>query len=332
METKSKFTPNPNLKLMDQVRQVLQFYHYARSTERSYCNWIVQFIRFYNNSRHPKDMGSREIESFLSHLATNRNVATSTQKQALNAIIFLYRDVLQIDLDQPIAPARAKKRQSPPTVLTVEEVKTLLSLMDGTHLLMAKLIYGSGIRITECVRLRIQDFDFGQAQLYIRAGKGGKDRTTFLPRVLHPELMIHIEKVKQLHRTDLNMGFGEVYMPNALARKYTKGARETTWQYAFPSKKRSIDPISKKEMRHHVQQSGIQKAVKMATQKAGFNKRVTVHTLRHSFATHLLENGMNIRNLQEILGHANVSTTEIYTHVMRKGLDGSQSPLDKMLE
>lgn len=332
MENKPKFTPNPDLKLMDQVRETLRYYHYARSTERTYSQWILQFIYFYDKERHPRDMGGREIERFLSHLATVKKVATSTQKQALNALVFLYRDVLQIPLDQTIAPVRSKRRQSPPTVLTEQEVQRIITQMKGTHLLMAKLIYGSGIRLMECIRLRIQDVDFGQGQIFVRGGKGGKDRVSFLPRLIQDELHQHIENVKELHRNDLTEGFGEVYLPNALAKKYRKAAWEPAWQYVFPSKTRSIDPVSGIERRHHVLESGLQKAVKGAVKRTGISKRATVHTLRHSFATHMLEHGTNIRVLQELLGHANVSTTEIYTHVMRKGLDGSKSPLDQLFE
>lgn len=332
MENKPKFTPNPNLKLMDQVRETLRYYHYAFSTEKTYCHWILRFIYFFDKKRHPRDMGVREIESFLSYLATTEKVAVSTQKQALNALVFLYRDVIQTPLEQAIAPIRARRKIHPPTVFTKEEVYGLFSEMKGTHLLMAKLIYGSGIRLMECIRLRIQDIDFGQRQIFVRNGKGGKDRTTYLPCVIYDELFLHIEQVKELHKSDLKQGFGEVYLPGALARKYRKAARETSWQYAFPSKTRSIDPRSGKEQRHHVLESGLQKAVKIAVRRAGIDKRATVHTLRHSFATHMLENGVNIRILQELLGHADVKTTEIYTHVMRKDLKGLQSPLDHLYE
>jgi len=330
MENKTKFTPNPKSKLMDQVRETLRYYHYARSTEKTYCQWILRYVYFYDKKRHPKEMGGREVESFLSHLATHGKVAASTQRQALNALVFLYRDVLQIPLDRSIAPIRAKRKRHPPTVLTENEVERVLAQMKGTHLLMAKLIYGTGIRLMECIRLRIQDIDFGQGQLFIRSGKGGKDRTTFLPRIVHDELHEHIERVKKLHRRDLEQGFGEVYLPNALARKYRKAAWETSWQYVFPGKSRSIDSRSKKERRHHVLESGLQKAVKSAVRKSGIDKRATVHTLRHSFATHMLENGTNIRVLQDLLGHADVKTTEIYTHVMRKDIDGLQNPLDRL--
>lgn len=315
---------------MDQVRETLRYYHYARSTEKIYCQWILRYIYFYDKKRHPKEMGAREVEQFLSHLATNGKVAASTQRQALNALVFLYRDVLQTPLDQSIAPIRAKRKRHPPTVLTENEVERVLTQMKGTHLLMAKLIYGSGIRLMECIRLRIQDIDFGQRQLFVRSGKGGKDRTTFLPRLVHDELHQHIERVKELHRKDLEQGFGEVYLPNALAKKYRKAAWETSWQYAFPGKTRSIDPRSRKERRHHVLESGLQKAVKAAVRKSGIDKRATVHTLRHSFATHMLENGTNIRVLQDLLGHADVKTTEIYTHVMRKDIDELQNPLDRL--
>ena len=330
MENKAHFTPNKDLKLMDQVRETLRYYHYAHATEKTYCQWILRFIYFYKKKKHPKEMGSKEVERFLSHLATKQKVAVSTQRQALNALVFLYRDVLLSPLDKSIAPVRAKRKRHPPTVLTEEEVQKVLDQMTGTHLLMAKLIYGSGLRLMECIRLRIKDVDFGKEQLFVRAGKGGKDRVTFLPQLLHDELHHHIERVKKLHRKDLQEGFGEVYLPSALARKYKNAAWEPVWQYVFPAKKRSKDPRSGKERRHHVLESGLQKAVKTAAKKSKIDKQITVHTLRHSFATHLLENGTNIRVLQELLGHADVKTTEIYTHVMRKDINSQQSPLDRL--
>ena len=332
MEKKSKFTPNPKLKLLDQVRETLRYYHYAYSTEKTYCQWILRYICFYDKKLHPNEMGAREVEHFLSHLASHENVAASTQRQALNALVFLYRDVLLNPLDQSIAPVRSKRKPRPPTVLTEDEVERIFTRMHGTHLLMAKVIYGSGIRLMECIRLRIQDVDFGQGNIFIRFGKGGKDRTTFLPRFIHEEFYQHIERVKELHRRDLNEGFGEVYLPNALAKKYKNAARETSWQYVFPARSRSLDPRTGKERRHHVIESGLQKAVKTAVKKAGIDKRATVHTLRHSFATHMLESGTNIRVLQELLGHADVKTTEIYTHVMRKDIHSLQSPLDRLYD
>ncbi len=330
MESKKKFKPNQKLKLMEQVREVLRYYHYALSTEKTYCQWIVRFIYFYGKKRHPKDMGPREVERFLSHLATHDKVAVSTQKQALNAIVFLYRDVLLTPLDDSIAPTRSKKKIIPPTVLTVDEVGRILEKMSGTHLLMAKLIYGSGIRLMECIRLRIQDLDFGQGNIFIRSGKGNKDRTSYLPAFISDDLREHVRRVKKLHKRDLAEGFGEVYMPAALARKYKKAAKQTSWQYVFPSGRRSVDPRTGKERRHHVLESGLQKAVKTAVRKAGIDKRATVHTLRHSFATNMLENGTNIRVLQDLLGHADVKTTEIYTHVMRKDFNEIQNPLDRL--
>ena len=331
MENKKKFIPNQDLKLLDQVREILRFYYYARSTEKNYCQWILRYIVFYDKKRHPKEMGATEVERFLSHLATHGKVAISTQKQALNALVFLYRDVLLTPLGKDsLAPVRSKRKVHPPTVLMVEEVEQVFKQMKGTHLLMAQCIYGSGMRLMECIRLRIKDVDFGQGKIFIRGGKEGKDRTTYLPRLIRDDLHRHIERVKALHRNDLNEGFGEVYMPGALGRKYTKAAWETPWQYVFPGKNRSTDPRSGKERRHHVLASGLQKAVKTGVRKAGIDKHATVHTLRHSFATHMLENGINIRVLQDLLGHANVKTTEIYTHVMRKDIDAIQNPLDRM--
>ena len=327
-----KFIPNPNFKLMDQVHETLRYHHYARSTEKNYCQWIVRFLAFYDMKKHPRDMGAREVERFLSHLVTHGNVAVSTQKQALNALVFLYRDVLLTPLDQSIAPVRSKRKRQPPTVLTGDEVTLIFNQLRGTHLLMAQLIYGSGMRLMESIRLRIQDVDFGQSNIFIRSGKGGKDRTTYLPRLISEELRQHIDSVKKLHRSDLDQGFGEVYLPNALAKKYRNAAFETSWQYVFPGRSRSCDPRSGKMRRHHVLQSGLQKAVKTAVKKAGIDKRATVRTLRHSFATHMLENGVNIRVLQELLGHADVKTTEIYTHVMRKDIHALQNPLDRLYD
>ena len=245
----------------------------------------------------------------------------------MNAIVFLYREVLDIDLGE-IAHIRSKRQRRPPTVLTQEEVRRVLRNMEGTHRLMAQLLYGCGLRLMECIRLRIQDVDFGQGRIFVRGGKGGKDRTVVLPESLRESLAEHIDKVQDLHGADLRAGYGEVYIPEALARKYPNACREIGWQYAFPAQGRSIDPRSGKEMRHHVMESGLQKAVKTATRKAGITKRVGCHTMRHSYATHLLENGINIRMVQELMGHADVKTTEIYTHVMNKDLDAVKSPLD----
>lgn len=330
MDNKPRFHPNPKLKLMDQVREVLRYYHYAYRTEQTYCQWILRFIHHFGGKTHPRDLGARDVESFLSHLATEGKVAAATQRQALNALVFLYRAVLDKILEGRIAPARSKRLARPPTVLTQPEIQRLLAAMEGKHALMAKLLYGSGLRLMECIRLRVQDVDFGQDLIFVRGGKGGKDRTTILPGNLREELHRHMEAVKALHHRDLEAGCGEVYVPEALARKYRHASRETGWQWVFPARERSIDPRSGREMRHHVLESGLQKAVKRATRQAGIVKKVGCHTLRHSFATHMLENGVNIRVLQELLGHADVKTSEIYTHVMARDVRNLQSPLDRL--
>ena len=329
-QNKPKFSPNPGLKLMDQVREVLRYYRYAYRTEQTYGHWILRYIHYFGGKTHPNRLGTKEVERFLSHLATEGQVSASTQRQALNALVFLYRDVLHQPLESTIAPVRSKRRPSPPTVLTQAEVQRLLAAMTGRHALMARLLYGGGLRLLECIRLRIQDVDFGQNLIFVRGGKGGKDRTTLLPRNLREALQAHIEAVKALHHQDLEEGFGEVYIPEALARKYPKAARETGWHWVFPARARSLDPRSGREMRHHVLESGLQKAVKRATEQAGLDKKVGCQTLRHSFATHMLEHGVNIRVLQELLGHADVKTTEIYTHVMARDIRQLQSPLDRL--
>lgn len=265
MESKKKFKPDPNLKLMDQVREVLRYHHYAYRTEQTYCDWIKRYLKFYEMKRHPREMGAPEVERWLSHLATDGKVAASTQRQGLNSIIFLYRAVLDIELGA-IAPVRSKKQRKPPTVLTQKEVQAVLRNMEGTHRLMAQLLYGCGLRLMECIRLRIQDLDFGKGRIFVRGGKGGKDRTVVLPESLRTSLADHFERVQDLHRKDLRDGFGEVYIPEALARKYPNACREIGWQYVFPAKNRSVDPRSHlrqgsggqtgKEMRHHVLESG----------------------------------------------------------------------------
>ena len=329
MDDSTKFRPNPQSKLMDQVREVLRYYHYAIRTEQTYCSWIKRYLNFYQCRKHPRDMGTDDIERYLSHLATNGNVAASTQRQALNAIIFLYRDVLDIELGS-IAPVRSRRNRKPPTVLTQSEVQQLFRSMTGTHRLMAQLLYGCGLRLMECIRLRIQDIDFEQGRIFVRSGKGGKDRTVVLPESLRSSLSEHADRVIELHRQDLREGFGEVYIPPALARKYPNACRETGWHYLFPAKNRSKDPRSESIRRHHVKESGLQKAVKQAVRSAGIQKRAGCHTLRHSYATHLLENGVNIRMVQDLMGHSDVKTTEIYTHVMSKDLEQLKSPLDSL--
>ena len=330
MESKVKFKPNPEYRLMDQVREVLRYYHYAYRTEQSYCSWILQYIKFYGDKTHPKDMGKDEVERFLSHLTEKKNVAAATQKQALNALIFLYRKVLDIDLGDGIAPTRSKRRKNLPTVFTQGEVSNILANMNGKHKLMAQLLYGCGLRLMECVRLRVKDVDFGQGKIFVRNAKGGKDRAVNLPESIRSQLQKQIDAVISLHKDDLKEGFGEVYIPEALVRKYRQAPKETTWQYVFPSKKRSKDPRSGKIMRHHVLESGLQKAFKRALAKAKIYKKAECHTFRHSYATHLLENGTNIRIVQKLMGHADVRTTEIYTHVMSKDMDAVKSPLDTL--
>jgi len=330
MEKPAKFTPDPNLKLMDQVRQVLRYYHYAYRTEQTYCDWIMRFVKFHGAKIHPKNMGKTHMEAFLSHLATTGKVAAATQRQALNAIVFLYRDVLLKPIEGEIAPVRAKRHPRVPVVMTQAEVKRVLSFMSRTHLLMAKLLYGSGLRLMECVRLRVQDLDFTKNLIYVREAKGGKDRGSLFPKALHAELQNHLEKVSNLHNEDLAAGHGEVHLPHALARKYPKAGKDFRWQYVFPSKKLSTDPRTGVVRRHHVLESGLQKAVKIAVDRAGITKRVGCHTFRHCFATHLIENGVNIRVVQELMGHSDVKTTEIYTHVMDKNLAAISSPLDNM--
>ena len=329
MENKKKFKPNQDLKLMDQVQEVLRYYHYAYRTEQTYCDWIKRFLKFFDYKKHPREMNAPEVERFLSHLATQGQVAAATQRQALNAIVFLYRDVLDVDLGE-IGHIRSKKQRHPPTVLTQAEVQRVLRCMEGTHRLMTQLLYGCGLRLMECIRLRVQDVDFGQGRIFVRGGKGGKDRTVVLPEMVRIPLADHVERVKALHESDLREGFGEVHIPEALARKYPNACREIGWQYVFPSKARSADPRSGKTMRHHVMESGLQKAVKTAVRKAGVAKRAGCHTMRHSYATHLLENGVNIRMVQELMGHKDVKTTEIYTHVMKKDLNAVKSPLDTL--
>ena len=268
---------------MDQVREVLRYHHYAYKTEITYTNWILKFIKF-NGTRHPKEMGKHEIERFLSHLAMNRNVAKNTQNQAMNAIFFLYKYVLNMPVNDKIEAVRTRKPKRLPTVLSRNEVARLISIIKGTHQIMAKLLYGSGLRLMETVRLRVQDLDFDNKQLMVRDGKGNKDRATLLPDPIHSPLKIHLERVKALHQKDLQNGYGSVYLPEALGRKYTGAAKAWNWQYVFPSKNLSVDPRGGVVRRHHSNENTLQKAVRLAANHAGITKRVTPHTLRHSFA------------------------------------------------
>jgi integron integrase len=317
------------MKLLDQVREVLRKRHYSIRTEQAYVDWIKRYI-FFHEKRHPLEMGAQEISRFLTYLATKRNVAASTQNQALNAIVFLYKQVLQKEIGDLGPTERAKKPERLPTVMSREEAGRLLAAMTGIHQLMAKLLYGCGLRLMECVRLRIKDVDFDQNQIIVRDGKGMKDRVTMLPEQLKPLLAEQIKRVCILHEQDLRNGLGEVYLPYALERKYPHAAREINWQYVFPADRISVDPRSGRRRRHHVGEDGLQREVQRAARTAGFTKPVSPHTFRHSFATHLLEAGYDIRTVQELLGHKDVSTTMIYTHVMKRGGMGVKSPLDTL--
>lgn len=315
-------------KLLDQVRAILRARHYSRRTEESYVDWIRRFVRFHG-LRHPRDLGRVEVEAFLTHLAVDLNVAASTQNQARAALLFLYRVVLAVPLDEPWNVVVAKAPGRLPTVLTKAEVRALLAHMSGVDRLMAELLYGSGLRLLECVRLRVKDVDFAQRQVLVRDGKGAEDRVTMLPTGVTSALHEHLSAVREVHRKDLAAGFGAVYLPYALERKYPNAAREWAWQYVFPSDRISADPRSGVQRRHHRDESALQKAVRAAVKAAGITKHASCHTLRHSFATHLLENGYDIRTVQELLGHKDVKTTMIYTHVLNRGGLGVRSPLDE---
>jgi integron integrase len=273
-------------------------------------------------------MGSAEVRAFLTHLAAERNVAAATQNQALNALVFLYREVIGGELEWIDGFEPAKRGQRLPEVLSTQEVQAVLSHLTGTQALIGQLLYGTGLRLMECLRLRVKDIDFARGQLVVRAGKGDKDRVTMLPELLRQPLKAHLHRVRELHEKDLEAGVGEVWLPKALAVKYPRAPREWAWQWIFPSAELSHDPRSGQRRRHHVSDAGVQRAIKMAAQSAGLARRVTPHVLRHSFATHLLENGYDIRTVQELLGHKDVATTQIYTHVMKKPGLGVRSPLD----
>jgi integron integrase len=314
-------------KLLDRVRDVIRTKHYALRTEQSYVDWIKRFILFHDK-RHPQEMGVSEIEEYLTYLAVERNVAASTQNQALSALLFLYQHVLHKELEHPVDAVRAKKPKRLPTVLTKQEAQRVLAAISGTPQLVAKLLYGSGLRLTEGLRLRVKDLDFGQRQIIVRDGKGAKDRATVLPQSLVEPLRKHLRRVALIHRQDLDRGYGAVYLPDALERKYPNADREWIWQYVFFSQEISRDPRSGVRRRHHIHASTVQRAVRKAAQIAGVDKHVTPHVFRHSFATHLLEAGYDIRTVQELLGHKDVKTTMIYTHVLNKGGLAVHSPLD----
>jgi integron integrase len=316
-------------KLLDEVRNVIRLKHYSIRTEQAYCDWIKRFILF-SGKRHPSDMGEMEVTAFLSHLATDLNVAASTQNQALSAILFLYGQVLDQKLGWLDGVERARRPAKLPVVFTKEEADRVLGQMKGTTSLMARLLYGTGVRVMECARLRVKDLDFGYLQITVREGKGEKDRVTMLPVSLVPELREQVERVRLIHASDLRDGYGAVWLPGALSVKYPSAPTEFSWQYLFPSSRRSRDPRDPEagERRHHLDESVLQRAVKLAIRSSGVHKPASCHTFRHSFATHLLENGYDIRTVQELLGHKEVSTTMIYTHVLNKPGISVRSPLD----
>ncbi len=314
--------------LLAQVRDRVRVKHYSLRTEKAYVSWIRRFI-LANGKRHPREMGATELEAFLTALATRGKVAASTQNQALSALLFLYREVLGIDLPWMEDITRAKRPQRLPTVLSVAEVQSVLARMDGRNWLVASVLYGSGMRLMECLRLRVKDVDFARNEIMVRNGKGGKDRRTILPRALIEPLQREIERVQALHREDLADGFGAVWLPDALARKYPNAPREFGWQYVFAANARSNDPRSDTQRRHHLDDAVLSRALKRACRQAGIEKPASAHTLRHSFATHLLEAGYDLRTIQELLGHKDVATTQIYTHVLNRGGRGVLSPLDR---
>ena len=325
-------TPSPanphTKKLLEEFREQLRTRHYALRTENTYISWVRKYILFHNK-RHPKNMGPKEINAFLTHLALEKNVASSTQNQALSAILFLYRYVLNIELSQnELIYSRATKKKRVPTVLSKAEAQAILRQMNGVYLLMAQIMYGSGLRLMEVLRLRVKDLDFANRQIIVRDGKGGDDRSTTFPDLLQEPLRLHLNQVKALHEKDLFEGYGTVHLPNALDKKYLNANREWIWQYIFPANKRSLDPRTGIKQRHHLHESNLQRAVKQAARLAKIEKRVSPHTFRHSFATHLLEAGYDIRTVQELLGHKDVKTTMIYTHVLNRGPKSVRSPLD----
>lgn len=356
--------PNPKLRLRDQLHEVMRFKHYAVRTEEAYWGWIRQYLEFHRDHprltpalsptpsltqpsaplshplgegmgaetektwRHPREMGLPEVQAFLAHLATERNVAVATQNQALNALVFLYKEVLHRPLGQLQEYARPTRLPRLPVVLSREEVARLLAALPEKYALLGRLLYGTGMRVMEGLRLRVKDVDFARNQIVIRAGKGDKDRVTMLPENIKLALQQQLERAKVIHEQDLAEGFGAVHLPHALAEKYPSAPQEWAWQYVFPAEKRAVDPHTGVTRRHHAQEENVQRAVKAAAGRAGLTKLVTPHVLRHCFATHLLENGYDIRTVQDLLGHKDVATTQIYLHVLQKPGIGVKSPLD----
>lgn len=318
--------------ILDEVRRVMRVKHYSIHTERTYCDWIRRFILFHKMKDRAELFieSENKIETYLTHLTIEGDVAPATQNQAMNALIFLYKRVLKQELTGEIDAVRSVKKNKVPVVLSREEVAAVISIMEGVPRLVTQLLYGSGLRISEALRLRVQDIDFAYKQITVRSGKGGKDRVTTFPKSMEPLLKDHLNRVKAIHTHDLAAGHGAVYLPNALARKYPNAPIEWGWQYVFPARNISVDPRSGKKRRHHVDPSAVNKSIKSAVKKIGLEKRVSAHTFRHSFATHLLQRGTDIRTIQALLGHNDVSTTMIYTHILQQGGHGVESPLDDL--
>ncbi len=325
LDVPPKLPDNPT-RFMDRLRVLIRSRNMAYKTEQTYCHWIRRFIRFHG-MKHPSACSTADVEQFLSHLAVQRNNSVSTQRTALNAIVFLFREFLQQPLDE-LSFEMARKPQRLPTVFTHDEARAVIGHLHGETQLVARLMYGAGLRINEALRLRVKDMDFGMQQIIVRSGKGNKDRTTLLPDSLVEPLTLQVEGCLALHRKDLAEGYGEVYMPSALDRKYPGAGRDPAWQYLFPAAKLSKDPRSNLLRRHHLLDRTVQRAISAAIRAAGIHKQANSHALRHSFATRLLEAGYDIRTIQKLLGHADVRTTEIYTHVVRKGGFGVRSPID----
>ena len=313
--------------LLDRMHAALRSRHYSPRTEKVYCAWVSRFVEFFQG-RHPCEMGEGEINAFLTHLAVVGRVSASTQNQALAALLFLYRTVIGREVGNLGTIIRARKPMRLPDVLTREEVRAVLSRLDGDERLMASLLYGSGLRLMECLQMRVQDVDLERGEIMVRHGKGGKDRLTMLPQALEEPLRRQMERARAVQESDIAQGWGRVQLPDAIARKYPNAPTDWRWQWVFPQARRWTDPATGQQGRHHVHETILQKAVRRAVLDSGIAKRAGCHTLRHSFATHLLESGYDIRTIQELLGHKDVSTTMIYTHVLNKGGLGVKSPFD----
>jgi integron integrase len=314
-------------KLLHRVRDAIRLKHYSRRTEEAYVAWVRRYVVFHA-LQHPAELGDQHVRAFLSHLAAEENVAASTQNQALSALLFLYREVLGQSIEPVADVVRARHSRKLPVVFSRDEVRRVLAAIPAPHHLPSGLLYGAGLRLLECLRLRVKDLDFTRMQIDVRDGKGAKDRVAMIPEALAPALRSHLQRVRALHRDDLRDGFGEVFLPHAIARKAPKAATAWAWQYVFPAPRRSTDPRSGRIRRHHLGETTLQKAVKDAIARVGIEKAGSCHTFRHSFATHLIEDGYDIRTVQELLGHQDVRTTMIYTHVLNRPGRGVRSPLD----